>query len=331
MLSLTNQPANANYHGYKEKDCGVLVSVVVPVTERCDSLVDIYRSHEKILRERGVSFEFIFVIDDGFQTQATEICSLAQEQHPIRIVQLSRSFGEATALSIGFEQANGAYVFCVPSYSQVIAEGLTEMLEGLEQGYDLVIARRNPRMDGWVNKIQSKLFHSMVRWLSGLNFHDLGCGFRGMNKRVTRELQLYGDFHRFIPLLAHQKGFRILEVSVPQHAADRAIRVYSIGVYLRRLLDIISIIFLFKFVKKPLRFFGLIGVSLFAGGFLISLSLLIQKILGLSALSDRPILILGVLLMVLGVQTGSIGLLGEIIIFTHARKMKDYAVETFLR
>jgi len=331
MLSLTNQPENLIHHRSKEEDCSILVSVIVPVTERCEALVDIYRSYDEILRKKGVSFEFIIVIDDGFQTGGEALRSLALDEHTVKIIQLSRSFGESTALSIGFEQARGEYVFCVPSYPQVIAEGLPEMLEALEEGYDLVLAIRNPRKDGWVNKVQNHAFHSVVRWSSGLKFHDLGCGLRGMSKRVTRELQLYGDLHRFIPLLAHQKGFRILEVSVPQHAEDRVVRIYSIGVYLRRLLDIFSVVFLFKFVKKPLRFFGLIGVGLFVGGFLISLSLLIQKVLGLVSLSDRPLLILGVLLMVLGVQTGSIGLLGEIIIFTHARKMKDYSVDLFLK
>ena len=218
MVSVTNQPANLIYHSSNEEDCSVLLSVVVPVTERCEALVDIYRSYEEVLRKKDVSFEFIFVFDDGFQSGAEGLSSLAQEEPAVRIIQLSRPFGESTALSIGFEQAKGEYVFCVPSYHQVIAEGLTEMLEALEKGYDLVIARRNPRNDGWVNKIQNNAFHSVVKWLSGLKFHDLGCGLRGMKKRVTRELQLYGDLHRFIPLLAHQKGFRILEVSVPQHA-----------------------------------------------------------------------------------------------------------------
>jgi len=152
-----------------------------------------------------------------------------------------------------------------------------------------------------------------------------------MKRRVTRELPLYGDLHRFIPLLAYQKGFRIIEVDVPQHPADSKLRMYRPGIYLRRLLDIFTVVFLFKFTKKPLRFFGLIGAGLFGVGFFISLVLALQRLLGPVSLGDKPLLILGVLLMVLGVQTGSIGLLGEIIIFTHAKKMKDYAVEKFLK
>jgi hypothetical protein len=118
---------------------------------------------------------------------------------------------------------------------------------------------------------------------------------------------------------------------VPQHIGDNRRKIYRPGVYLRRLLDILTVVFLFKFIKKPLRFFGLIGAGLFGTGVLISLTLTVQRIFGLIALADRPLLILGVLLMVLGVQIGSIGLLGEIIVFTHARKMKDYTVDRLLR
>ena len=132
-------------------------------------------------------------------------------------------------------------------------------------------------------------------------------------------------------MLAYQRGFRMAEVDVPQHPADGQVRIYRPGVYLRRLLDLISLVFLFKFTKKPLRFFGLIGAGLFGGGFLLSSVLAVEKILGLTALTDRPLLVLGVLLMVLGVQTGSIGLLGEIIIFTHTDKIRDYSVDKFLK
>ena len=121
------------------------------------------------------------------------------------------------------------------------------------------------------------------------------------------------------------------EVPVPQHPQDGRMRVYRPGVYLRRLLDILTLVFLVKFTKKPLRFFGLIGAGLFGVGLLVSAILAVDKLVGAAALADRPLLILGVLLMVLGLQTGSIGLLGELIIFTHARKMRDYAVEKILK
>ena len=303
------------------------ISIVVPVTERCKDLISIYHTHAQVMREKGYSFKFLFVFDGGFIQEGQDLKDEFEYEDSVQIIELPRSFGEATALTIGFERANGKYIICLPSYFQTIPTGIIDVIEALDEGYDLVLTRRWPRSDGFVNKLQNLGFHYVVRKLSDLDFHDLGCGLKGMRGQVAKELQLYGDLHRFIPLLAWQRGFRILEVKVPQHDSDHSVRVYGPGTYLRRLLDILTIVFLFKFTKKPLRFFGLIGSGLFGAGFLISLVMAIEKMLGIASLSDRPLLILGVLLMVLGVQTGSIGLLGEIIIFTHARKVKDYAVE----
>jgi len=331
MSVLTNQTVECEKWGAFEKNSAVGISVVIPVTERCDDLTEIYRAHAVVLSRCGYSFEFIFVIDGGFEGPGKTLSSLVATGEPIQVVSLNRPFGEATALAIGFERAKGEVLVCLPSYFQIVPDGLEKVLDTLAQGYDLVITRRWPRIDSWSNRLQNRTFYLVLSWLTGVKFHDLGCSLRAMKKRVPRELPLYGDLHRFIPLLAYQKGFRIIEVDVPQHPADSKLRMYRPGIYLRRLLDIFTVVFLFKFTKKPLRFFGLIGAGLFGAGFFISLVLAVQKLLGLVSLADKPLLILGVLLMVLGVQTGSIGLLGEIIIFTHARKMKDYAVEKFLK
>jgi len=307
------------------------ISIVVPVTERCKNLGDIYRSHAQVLREKGYIFNFIFVFDGGFRKDGEELKADIGEDDAVHIVQLTRAFGEATALSIGFEKADGEYIICLPSYFQTVPQGIADVMDALVSGYDLVVSRRWPRVDGILNKLQNSGFHFFVRKFSGVNFHDLGCGLKGMKRQVALELQLYGDLHRFIALLAHRKGFRILEIKVPQHEMDQSLRLYGPGTYLRRLLDILTIVFLFKFTKKPLRFFGLIGAGLFAAGSLISLMLAVERILGYGELANRPLLVLGVLLMVLGVQTGSIGILGEIVIFTHARKMKEYSVDMFLK
>ncbi len=309
----------------------VAISVIVPVTDRCDDLVEVYRAHAEVLERTGRTFEFIFVADAGFERVAKPLAALAARGKPIRVIALPRRFGEATALSLGFAQARGEVVVTLPAFFQTAPEALTEILVRLEQGDDLVVGRRWPRTDAWPNRLQNVGFHAIVRWLTGVALHDLSCGVRAMRKGVTREVRPYGDLHRFLPLLAFQRGFRVAEVNVPQHPTDRRTRLRGPGIYLRRLLDLVTLFFLMKFVRKPLRFFGLIGATLFGVGFMISLVLAVQKLLGLTALADRPVLILGVLLMVLGVQVGSIGLLGEIIIFTHSRRTRDYAIREVLR
>jgi len=272
-----------------------------------------------------------FVIDDGFAEAARKLEPLVARGEPIRIVILPRSYGEATALTIGFEQALGDVIIILPAYFQTVPEGIRKILSLLKEGKDVVVAQRWPRIDPWINRVQNYCFHLITRRLTGVELHDLGCGLKGLRRRVVREIHLYGDLHRFLPLLAYQRGFRVAEVPVPQHPQDGRMRIYRPGVYLRRLLDILTLVFLFKFMKKPLRFFGLIGTGLFGAGFCTTGILAVQKLLGLTALADRPLLILGVLLMVLGVQTGSIGLLGEMIVFTHARKMKEYSIDKSLR
>jgi hypothetical protein len=213
----------------------------------------------------------------------------------------------------------------------VVPSEIHRVLAALGEGdTDLVVSRRFPRIDSLFNRCQGKVFHWMVRFLTGTIYQDISCGLRAMKHRVVDEVQLYGDLHRFLPLLAFQRGFKVVEIPVQQHRFDVKQRIQSPGVYLRRIIDIFTLFFLFKFTSKPLRFFGLVGSSLFVGGGLITSYLGIYRILGFGGIADRPLLILGVLLIVLGIQLFSIGLLGEIIIFTHARTTKEYQVREVL-
>jgi hypothetical protein len=161
-------------------------------------------------------------------------------------------------------------------------------------------------------------------------YHDISCGMRVMKRKVAEEVHLYGDLHRFFPLLAFQRGFKVEEIPVRQSRQDLKPRIYRPGIYLRRLLDILTLLFIFKFTKKPLRFFGLIGGALFGCGSVILAYLVVYWLMDLGPISRRPILILGVLLMVLGAQLFSIGLLGEMMIFTHGRGAKDYQIKEIL-
>lgn len=305
------------------------ISVVVPITERHDDLAELYRGCAAELRRAGRSFEFVFVIDGSFPAVVETLRKLRVEHRDVRILDLGRRFGEAVALSVGFQQARGCRILTLAPYFQVVASGVTDVLAALEAN-DLVITRRHPRTDPWFNRLQSRVFHWLTARLTGARFHDLTCGLRGMTREVAQALHLYGDLHRFIPVLAQRQGFKITELPVPQHERDRAPRLRGPGVYLRRFLDILIVLFLAKFTKKPLRFFGLIGATLFVGGSAITAYLGLYRLLGFGGIADRPLLLLGVLLMVLGVQLLSIGLIGEIVIFTHAREMKDYRVEEIL-
>ncbi len=326
MNQAIHLPVDLTPQGPADRLAPPAVSVVVPVAERCDDLVEIYTAHAEVLAGRRQAFEFLFVVDQGFEEAASPLFALAASGAPVRVVVLPRRCGEAAALSIGFREAKGAVVVTLPAYFQTDPRGVEAVLDALAQGRDLVVARRWPRTDAWVNRIQNSAFHAITRRTTGASLGDVSCGLRAIRREVALEVRPYGDLHRFLPLMAYQRGFDVAEVDVPQHAADRKARLRRPGVYLRRLLDLVTLLVLVKFVRKPLRFFGLVGAALFGAGFLVCAALAVYKFAAGVALVDRPLLILGVLLMVLGVQVGSIGLLGEIVIFTHSRRIRDYAV-----
>lgn len=303
-----------------------LISVIIPVTERADEVEPLYTSYKAVLETLDLDYEIIYVIDGSFPEVTERLQGLLGRGEKLKMVKLTRAFGEATALTVGFDQSSGNTILTLPAYEQVKPEGISQLVASLE-GYDMVVARRWPRVDSLFNRMQTSLFHTLLKRMSGKEFHDLGCGVRLFRRHVIKEVNIYGDQHRFLPLLADKYGFKVTELDIPQSDKDRASRVYSPGVYLRRFLDILSIFFLVKFTKKPLRFFGLLGSGIFSIGALISVYLLIERMFFGAPLGGRPMLLLASLLVVMGIQFFAIGLLGEIIIFTHAKDMKEYAID----
>ena len=305
------------------------LSVVVAISERHDDLHQLYLEHTKELSDYKYSIEFIFVLDGPHHSALEALQQLKRTYENVRIISLNHWVGEATALSVGFENAKGRMIITLASYFQVEPFELKRVLAELHDS-DLVVSWRYPRIDSIFNRVQSKIFHWLTRLLTGKSFHDISCGMRAMKAEVAKEVPLYGDLHRFFPLLAFRRGFKISEVPVQQSPHDCGMRLNRPGVYLRRLLDLLALFFLFKFTKKPLRFFGLIGVSLFGLGSAVIGYLGFERLFLGIGLSDRPLLIAGSLMMVLGVQLFSVGLLGEIIIFTHFREAKEYQVREIL-
>lgn len=303
------------------------VSVVVPVVERHGDLQQLHAEFAAEIERLGYTHEFIFVVDESQRGALPRLRELqATAGGEVAIVLLGGAFGESAALTTGLERAHGERIVTLAAYFQVEPRGIGAAFAALDGGADMVVGRRYPRIDSWFNRLQSRLFHWIVRQMTSTDFHDISCGFKAMKRQVTRELNIYGGLHRFIPVLALNRGFTVHEVPLTQRKEDQVTRFYGTGVYFGRLLDILTIFFLMKFTRTPLRFFGLVGSGLFALGFLIDLAVAAQKLLFHTGISDRVMLLLGVLLMVLGVQTLSLGLLGEIIIFTHARNVREYQV-----
>jgi len=300
------------------------ISVVVPVVERAENLLAVYQAFAQELEARTQEHEFLFVFD-GRLTPSPELLALARANEGVRILRFARQFGETAALQLGIEKSRGDLILTLPAYFQVQPHGIHLLLDAISAGADLVVANRSPRLDSWLNRMQSRAFQSIVGGVSEQRFHDMACGVRVMRRSVAEALPLYGDLHRFIPALALREGFRVDEVAVPQHPGDARMRVYGPGIYLRRLLDIAAFFFLAKFTEKPLRFFGLVGSVFITGGAVLSLVLLIQRVDG-QGIANRPALLLAVLFLALGVQLIGLGLVGEIIVHLRAPHRRAYRV-----
>jgi len=304
------------------------VSVIVPLVAKVGDLEALVEKYGAALREIGKTFEFIFILGPQHRTFGSDLRDIRRRTKvEITILALPAPFHEATALAAGFDRAAGEVIFTSAAFFQVTAEAIPIMLWELDEGdVDLVVARRYPRRGSFLNRLQAQVFHWMVRTLTATEFHDVTCGFRAMNRQVAEALHLYGDLHRFIPIIGRTLGFRVTEVKVKQHVEDRPTKLYGPAVYSRRILDILTVFFLVNFTRRPLRFFGLIGLGLLVIGGGITLYLGIYRLLGMGGIADRPLLLLGILMAVLGFQSISIGLLGELIIYTHARKMRTYRI-----
>jgi len=306
------------------------VSVIVPISERHDDVARLYRLYADELERLGRHFEFLFVVVGDFEVACRDLAGLREEDARVRLVRLPRRFGESVALLEGFKLAKGEKILTLASYLQVEPGDLSKVFAAYEEGNDLVVTRRFPRRDPLVNRMQSAVYHFLVSKLTGTRFKDITCGMRLINRKIVSKLIFYADLHRFIPVFAALRGIRIAEVLVSQRQEDVSVRVVKPGIYVRRVLDIVTLFFLVKFTRKPLRFFGLVGVSLFVPGLMVTIYLTLLRLLGATGLADRPLLLLGILLMVFGIQIFSIGLVGELIVFSHAREMEDYEIEEMI-
>lgn len=310
------------------------VSVIIPVGERhaadmC-ALMEDYRSGLDAL---GVPYEWIIVLDGpkpGVAGNLQRLMSPQSGSGNIAVLSLTKRFGEATALMAGFQRATGTTIVTLPAYHQVQGTDVARLVQALGAS-DLAIGRRWPRIGGRFERLRRSAFHRMIGSVTGQRFNDLGCGARAMRRRVFEEITLYGDQHRFLPVLANRQGFRVVEVDLRQSSRDRYEGGYPFRDYVRRSLDIFTVFFLVRFTKKPLRFFGMVGASTFAIGALLVTWLAIDRLIFRHPLADRPALLLSSLLVVLGMQLFALGLLGELIIFTHARDIKDYQIDEIVR
>jgi hypothetical protein len=306
---------------------GLDVTVIVPVVERPTSLAALYREFSAPLRQAGRSFEFIFISHPWFRRLTDPLVELAAQGEPIRLMEVMQGVGETALIKLAAAGARGTLLVTLPAYLQTEASAIPGLLARVEAGADLAVAWRWPRRDSLVNRLQNRILHLFVGGITGGRLHDVACGVRALRREVVQEVPLYGEFARFLPLLALREGFAVEEVQSPVHPAAMRPRVYTPGVYLRRFIDVVGLLFLLKFTEKPLRFFGLIGSLLSGLGALLLAVLFFQRLAG-ESLANRPLLLLAVLMIVLGIQSVALGLIGEMIVHLTASQRRRYRLRT---
>jgi glycosyltransferase involved in cell wall biosynthesis len=305
------------------------ISAIVPVGARRDDLRALLDEYAVAMAEADVSFELIVVLDGPLGGLSAQLVELLPDRPWLRVIELARDFGEAAALTAGFDAARGRKMLTLPAYYQVEPADLPRIIAAGET-VDMAVAVRWPRAGSAFETFRRTAFHWFLRVITGQKYRDLGCGVRFLKREVVEEIPLYSERHRFYPALARSRGFEVSEVELGQSAKDDFKGRYRLREYLHRVLDIMTLFFLVRFTKKPLRFFGTVGFVVGALGLLFVAVLVVQRLFFGVALADRPALLLSSLMLVLGVQIFALGLIGELIIFTHARDMKEYAVRRII-
>jgi len=304
-------------------------SIVVPVFNEESVIDEFTRRALEVMDSLGEPYELIFV-DDGSTDDSYKVISElhGQDKH-VKAIQFRRNFGKAAGLAAGFHLADGDIVFTLDADLQDDPDEMPKFLEKLDEGYDFITGWKFPRLDPPSKTLPSKLANGTIRLTTGVKVHDMNCGFKAMRKEVAKELNLYGDMHRYIPVMVNWRGFRTTEVKVKHHPRKYGVSKYGAGRLLRGLFDFMTIIFLTRFNRRPLHLFGLFGLLSLSLGLLIDAYLSILWFMG-NKIGDRPLLMLGTLLIIIGVQFFSFGLMAEMFNFEMYSREQNYTIRQIL-
>ena len=312
-----------------------MLSIIVPLLNEERSLETLYREIAAALESQDETFEVIFVDDGSTDGSHAVLARLHDEAPNVVVVQLRRNFGKAAALQAGFLEARGDTIVTIDADLQDDPAEIPQLLAKLDEGFDLVSGWKTRRNDPWGRRVFSKLFNWAIKIVSGVKLHDVNCGLKAYRAEVVRGMRIYGELHRFVPVLASYRGYRVAEIPVNHRARQHGRSRYGPERYLRGFFDLLSVTFMGRYRHRPLHLFGGVGMAMGFVGFVILLYLTIVKIGG-AGIGHRPLLTLGVLLMVVGIQLFSLGLLSELITSQHEERMDereraDFVVEDVLR
>ena len=297
------------------------LSIIIPAYNEVESLPGTHSRVVAVLDELSAEAEIIYV-DDGSNDGTLEVMHTLRETDPrVKVIGFRKNQGKSAALAVAFTRAQGEIIITLDADGQDEPQEIHRMLEKLDEGYDVVVGWKYPRNDPPMKVIPSRLFNAVVSRSTGISLHDMNCGLKVMRREVTESVSIYGELHRFLVPIAHLKGFRCTELPVQHHPREFGKSKFGATRYMEGAFDLVTILFLSHFQVRPMHLFGSLGVLLFLGGSVINTWLAVQWFLGV-ALGNRPLLFLGILMSILGVQLFCTGLIGEMLARFASRRME---------
>jgi len=302
------------------------ISIIVPLYNEEESIRPLYNEIKKSLKTISCDYELIFVDDGSTDKSLSVIKELTRTDNKIRYFSFRTNYGKSAALQVGFKHATGDAVITMDADLQDDPLEIPNLLKKLEEGYDLVSGWKKKRYDPFIKKYSSRFFNYITRLFSKVKIHDFNCGLKAYRKAVVQSISVYGELHRYIPVLAGWKGFAVSEIIVKHHPRRYGKTKYGISRFFKGFIDLLTVLFTIRYIQRPMHLFGLVGMLAALAGFLVSLYLTYEKIFIGLGINNRPIFFLGILLIIVGVQFFAIGLLGELMVH-NMQSDKEYVIK----
>lgn len=322
-----NRNNNSGNRHYQQNYNSIAMSVVIPLLNEEESLPELAGLLESQLDLVAPNSWEVLFIDDGSDDNSFEIIKqIRSKNNKFKCIRFRRNYGKSAALSVGFKQAKGKIVITMDADLQDDPREIPNLIAKIKDGYDLVSGWKKKRHDPIGKTLPSKLFNNVTSITSGIKLHDFNCGLKAYRSEVTKTLQVYGEMHRYLPALAHWEGFKVTEIPVTHHARKFGKSKFGMARFFNGFLDLLTIVFTSRFLKRPLHFFGSLGILMTTAGLSIDIWLVLEKMLGMTDLSNRPLVNLGIALIIVGVQSISLGLIGEMIVKNNLEKI-NYSIK----
>ncbi len=310
------------------------LSLVIPIYNEEENIPLLYAEIKEVLDSTNYTYELICVDDGSSDRSVAVLEQLSKEDDRVVVVELRRNFGQTAAMSAGFDHASGEIIVSMDGDLQNDPHDIPNMIAKMNEGFDIVTGWRHDRKDPFISrKLPSIIANKLISWITGVRLHDYGCTLKAFRHEVTDNIRLYGEMHRFIPAIASGMGISFTEVKVNHRARRFGTSKYGISRTIRVVLDLLTVKFLLSYATRPLHVFGTVGVVSSGIGFLMALIMTLQRFFAAVPLADRPLLLLAVLLIFMGVQFITMGLLAELVVRTYHESQKKpiYYVRSIIR